>query len=277
MDYNVYKLLCKYFKFKYNTIKLFENQLKEFKKLEKDYTPVVSNYNLNDRVILDNRTLIHGSRVSIDKLKDISMNGLIAPEFLGIKPPKTKKKLYVVEFWKIDEEITLKDYIKKYCAVTIEFNYSNGDKKRVISSFENIEKEVKKENGYKNYIIHQNQEQRFLPNDYCRNNSTVAFIVKENDYSKELLSNDIFSLNFNKRILKTIVPKWFYKKYMVTRCFDVNETGREKAILYGIPSSLIEGIIVCRELENDKELLDKIKEYFPNCYICNIDGIVIKE
>ena len=53
---------------------MFENQLKEFKKLEKDYTPVVSNYNLNDRVILDNRTLIHGSRVSIEKLKDISMN-----------------------------------------------------------------------------------------------------------------------------------------------------------------------------------------------------------
>ena len=198
MDYNFYKLLRKYFKFKSNTIKLFENQLKEFKKLEKDFIPVVSNYNFNDRVILDNRTLIHGSRVSIDKLKDISINGLIAPEFLGIKPSKSKKKPYVVELWKIDEEITLKDYIKKYCAVTIEFNYSNGDKKRVISSFENIEKEVKKENGYKNYIIHQNQEQRFLPNDYCRNNSTLVFIVRENEYSKELLSNDIFSLNFNK-------------------------------------------------------------------------------
>ena len=45
---------------------------------------------------------------------------------------------------------------------------------------------------------------------------------------------------------------------MVTRCFDVNETGREKAILYGIPSSLIEGIIVSRELENNKELLANV-------------------
>ena len=49
-------------------------------------------------------------------------------------------------------------------------------------------------------------------------------------------------------ILKDILPKWFYEKYMKTRKFDNYETGREKAILFGIPVSMIKGIIVSRKI-----------------------------
>lgn len=31
---------------------------------------------------------------------------------------------------------------------------------------------------------------------------------------ENLLKNDIFSTEFDKQILKSILPKWFYKKYM---------------------------------------------------------------
>lgn len=51
----------------------------------------------------------------------------------------------------------------------------------------------------------------------------------------------------------------------------------ESAILFGMPSCFIEGILVSREYENDSDKLEELKRYFPNCYIANLDGIVIKE
>ena len=54
-------------------------------------------------------------------------------------------------------------------------------------------------------------------------------------------------------------------------------TDRESAILFGVPSCFIEGILVGREFEKNDEGIKKLKESFPNCYICNLDGVVIKE
>ena len=62
---------------------------------------------------------------------------------------------------------------------------------------------------------------------------------------------------------------------MKNRNFDNYETGREKAILFGIPVSMIKGIMVSRKLEQDLNYINKIKELFPLCYICNIDGKLI--
>ena len=52
-------------------------------------------------------------------------------------------------------------------------------------------------------------------------------------------------------------------------------TDRESAIIFGLPPRLIEGVFVGRELEQDKESLNYIKEKLPDCYICNLDGKVI--
>ena len=45
--------------------------------------------------------------------------------------------------------------------------------------------------------------------------------------------------------------------------------------MFGLPSTLIEGILVGREIENDKESLNYIKSIFKDIYICNLDGEVI--
>ena len=47
------------------------------------------------------------------------------------------------------------------------------------------------------------------------------------------------------------------------------------AILFGIPSNLIEGILVGRKYEKDENILKEIKKLLPDCYICNLDGNVI--
>lgn len=38
---------------------------------------------------------------------------------------------------------------------------------------------------------------------------------------------------------------------MKNRCFDNYETGREKAILFGIPKSMIKGILISRKYGNN--------------------------
>lgn len=258
--------------FKGNTLKLMKTQIGNFYKTSSTKNKEL---NINDEVLLDNNTLIHGTRISIQELINIKNDGLIAPEFIG-EYNKNKKKPFVVEFWKIDKEISLKNYLNKYCGVTIEVKDNSGKIiKNIITSLTNVEEEILKLENYRDYTIYQNQEQRFLPNKY-NNNSTMAFIIRNDSEEKNtIIKNDIFSLDFNQKILKKILPNWFYKKYMVTRNFDNYETGREKAILYGIPSTFIEGIIVNKEIEKNIEDLKRIKDIFPKCYICNISGKVI--
>lgn len=267
-------IVNQYFKHKRKVYELFQEQIDNFYKLQTEYKVEQEKHLVGDDILLDNNTLIHGTRISVNELNEIKENGLIAPEFFG-KYNKNKKKPFVVEFWDIEENISLKDYINKYCGVTIEVK-GNDDYilKQIITPISNIENEILELKNYRDYLIYQNQEQRFLPNKYL-NNATMAFIIRINDKNKDLFKNDIFSVQFDKKIIKQIVPKWFYKKYIENRTFDNYETGREKAVLYGIPSNLIEGILVNREIEKDSNKLKKIKEQFPSCYICNIDGKVI--
>lgn len=230
-------------------------------------------YNVGEEVKLTNLNLIHGSRANLEELALISKSGLIASEFYNDN--KTiKKKPFVVELWQVNENISLKNWLNKYTGLTVEFYDKSGlIYKRIITSIDNLKSIIKKESGYRNYIIYQNQEQRFLPNELNNNECSVSFIVK---YSNDdlLIKNDIFNTHFSKEISRKILPSWYFEKYIVNRDFDNNETGREKAILFGVPASMIEGIIVSDKLKKNKEYL-KISELFPNCYICDRNGLVL--
>ena len=69
---------------------------------------------------------------------------------------------------------------------------------------------------------------------------------------------------------------YYYKKFIKDRLNkDDFFTDRESAILFGIPANFIEGILVGRTYEKDKNILEEIKSLLPNCYICNLDGKVI--
>lgn len=253
------------------TKKLLEKQVELFYAYKNEYT---SNYKVNDEVILSNNNLIHGTRANIETLKIISQNGLISSEFYSELNPN-KKKPYVIELWDIKETIKLSNWIEKYTGVTIDFKNREGNVyKSVISSFNDIKNNIQKEKGFRDYIIYQNQEQRFVPNDVIENEATVAFIVEYNNNDK-LIQNDIFNKNLSTKIVKDILPKWFYEKYMLNRSFDNYETGREKAILFGVPVSMIKGIVVSRKFEKETKSVEILKELFPNCYICNLDGKVI--
>lgn len=228
----------------------------------------------NPEITLTPNNLIHGSRANLETLEIISKTGLISSEFYEEINPN-KKKPYVIELWDVKENIKLSDWIKKYAGITIDFKDREGKiYKSIISSFDDIKNNIQKESDFRDYIIYQNQEQRFIPNDIVENAAKVAFIIEYNNNDK-LIKNDIFNQEFSNQIIKDILPEWFYEKYLKNRTFDNYETGREKAILFGIPATMIKGIIVSRKIEKDLNYLKKIKDLFPWCYICNIDGIII--
>ena len=231
-------------------------------------------YEAGEDVLLDKNSLIHGSRINPKNISLIKENGLIASEFYSTENV-LKKKPYIVEFWNVEKNMTLKEFIDVRAGVTIEVIDNDGKiKKEILSSIENISQNLKQINNYRDYVIYQNQEQRFVPNDYY-NNSTMAFIINNNtDMKNEILKNDIFSKSFNRTILEEILPQWYIEKYIDGK-FDIHETGRERGIIFGVPSGLIEGILVNNEIKRNEDALKHIHDVFSNCYICDTKGKVI--
>lgn len=126
--------------------------------------------------------------------------------------------------------------------------------------------------------MEQTKEARFLPS-LVQNQVQIGIIYNSNNqYIKELLKGDLLiPENINDKDSKYFVNKQQYNQFIKERR-NKNDffTDRESAIIFGIPSNFIEGILVGREYEKNEEILNEIKELLPNSYICNLDGKVIK-
>ena len=94
--------------------------------------------------------------------------------------------------------------------------------------------------------------------------------------AKQIAFNDVWNTEFDEEILKEFLDYRYYKDFIELR-FNKNasSTDRESSIMFGVPSKLIEGILVGRKIENDEEKLNYIKSKLPDCYICNLEGKVI--
>ena len=232
-------------------------------------------YMKDDLVELNNYNLIHGTKAGIKDLNKIKETGLLSVEFYD-KEYNNQKNPYSCEFWHIKENILLKDYINKYTGGTVIYETKEGKVEKIVP-FNEIQNEINNSDiEYLRWEVYQTKEARFLPTN---KNYPIAFILNLNNEYKELLDYSIQGNKLDEKVKKKILPKWFYGKYVKGRFhnYDSFETKREIAILFGLPSILIEGIIVNKTLEKDKKSLNKIKGIFPDCYICNIDGKVIVE
>ena len=97
----------------------------------------------------------------------------------------------------------------------------------------------------------------------------------KSEYAKECARFDVWNPEFRTEdIMKYFCSKYFLPE-MLEGKFNAATTDRESAIMFGLPSSLIEGIFVGRKIEENKEALNHIKEKLKDCYICNLDGKVI--
>ena len=234
------------------------------------------NYKIGGEVKLKKGTLLHGTYKNIDGLKEIVKDGLISSWFItgrGSKYPSS------VGVWNLKKDYLLKDYINFYSGGTIRY-FNQLDEKReteVIpyNEMSNIMDRIKSKD-YLAWGMEQTKEARFMPS--LVQNKVQIGIIFNGEYSKDLLKGDILNPNnINDNDAKEFVNEHYYEQFIIDRLNkDDFFTDRESAILFGIPSNLIEGILVGREYEKDNRMLNEIKELLPNSYICNLDGKVIK-
>lgn len=244
-------------------------------------------YEVGDNVFLKKGTFIHGLGGSPDSYNNFKIfdyvceNGFIGGDF-NDRP--TVKILNSVGMWNIKKDMPLKDYIKLYSGVTV--RYRVGDRERGLTDYyelvpygkiEDRFVELNNEPEVWQWSAEQTKEVRFVPSLFSDKNQIAFILNMESDYAKEVSKNDVWNPEYRTEdIMKYFCSKYFLPE-ILEGDFNAATTDRESAIMFGITPRLIEGVLVGRKIENDEEALNYIKSKLPECYICNLDGIVIKK
>ena len=255
-------------------VKLFYDENQEIKK---------NKYYLGADVKLFKGTFIHGIFGGLSNLDFSVDNGFISTDFT--KESRPNKITNSVGMWNIKEDIMLKDYINMYSGFTLSYSIGRGPESKITSmlvpyhKFDEITEKINNNEEIWSYWGEQTKEVRFLPS-LVSDKRQIAFILNMNsEYAKKLAYNDVWNLDFDESVLINFLDYRYIDKFIKEDRInkDASTTDREAAIMFGLPSKLIEGILVGRKLENDKDSLNYIKKKLPDCYICNLDGKVIVE
>ena len=269
MNKNYYIKIAKN-KFKGKALKTVLNQIELFYNTEE---VIKTKYRIGEFIHLKKGTFLHGLGLSPDAFDLIVENGFIAKDFTT----KTSNKIFnSIGMWNIQKDMYLRDYIKFYSGATFKY-YENKQEKYIVAPFNEIESTAIKINNMDNvwsWSSEQTKEIRFMPS-LASDKVQIGFILNmESEYAKKLAYADFFNNEMDKNILKYFCVKPFLK-YILTHPLNPSITDRESSIFFGLPSSLIEGVLVGRIYEKDKSKLNYIKSKLPDCYICNLDGEVI--
>lgn len=254
-----------------NNIELFYKN----EKIEKN------KYQVGEEVKLKKGTYMHGIPGLLDNFDWIVEHGFVAIDFTGNSEGKNKIK-NSIGMWNIQEDILLKDYIIKYSGVTITYTIGREPGSKEVSKmipYHKFDEETEKINNDEDiwtYWAEKTKEVTFLPS-LVSDKRQIAFILNmESDYVKEIIKADAWNTELDEETLKEFLDYRYYPKFLELRFNKVaTTTDRESAIMFGLPATLIEGVLVGRKLEQDKDSLKHIKEKLPDCYICNIDGKII--
>ena len=103
--------------------------------------------------------------------------------------------------------------------------------------------------------VEETKEARFLPS-LLQDRVQIGIIFDSNNkYIEKLLKGDILSNSISNRKLKECVNLSYYERFIIDKKHKNDFfTDRESAIIFGIPSIFIEGILVGRNYEKDKKL-----------------------
>lgn len=271
-------------------IKLVQEKLKDNSKdimidqinnyyMAKEYSNPKHKYSVGDDVYLKKGTLLHGTYKNIEGLKSILKDGLISSWFIDGRLSKYPSSVGV---WNLKNDCLLKDYVNFYSGGTIEYKKIDGEKRKTLvipyDEMKNILNIIDTDNCFR-WFMDQTKEARFMPS-LVQNVVQIGIIFNGNNkYIEKLLKYDILNPNnINDKNVKDFVNPDYYERFIKERLNkDDFFTDRESAILFGVPANFIEGILVGRTYEKDDSILNEIKELLPDCYICNLDGKVIRE
>ncbi len=260
-----------------NSKEIFLKQIETYYNLKENYKPKKHSYKIGDEVYLKKGTLLHGTYKNLEGLEIIVKDGLLSSWFIDGRNAKYPSSVGV---WNLQKDYYLKDYIDFYSGGTISIKGENDyEEVKVIplSEMPTLMDTLHKDKNCYRWYIEQTKEARFMPS-YIQDTVQIGIIFNGDT---DIVKGDILSLEINAKDVKPFVNNntWYSYKNFIRDRQNKNAffTDRESAILFGLPATLIEGILVGRNYEKDKEKLDKIKELLPNAYICNLDGKVIVE
>lgn len=281
---NYIKKTNEIFKDNEKTKETFINQINLFYEANENYKNPQSTYRIGDMVQLKKGTFLHGAKhvtnefANLGNINDIKNEGIISIDFI-YEYNQNKKTPLCASMWNIQYDMTLREYIELYSGATIKFGTGDGKKKEIrlvkFGEFDKVMEEFRN-SEYWRWDAEQTKECRFMP---CLTNNKVdvAFIFNmDNDYAKKLIENDIFNLNMDEKVVRSFISEWFCNEFIYAERTPLT-TDRESAILFGVPVCFIEGLLVSREIEYKTDVIDELKSNFPNCYIANLDGKVIRE
>lgn len=257
-------------KFSGELLDIVLKQIDNFFELSESKYQVDNNYNIGDSVILNDNHILHGIGSHTDIIKIFSERGIISPDFFGTNI--NHAFCYTSAFWTVDNNILLKDFIKNYSGIVANYNGNYelvpyGELDNFVEKMRNIDHWL--------WTAESSMEIRFMPS-LARDNNQIGFIINtENKIAKRLRKNSVFKDSFKKEYAFEFINE-NHKQKFIKDGFTADFFERADYLIFGIPKNCIEGILVGREYEIDNNILDKLKEYFPNSYICNLDGKVIK-
>jgi len=273
-EFKMNSIECKkYSKQKYrgNIRVLVNKQIDKFFEIENsNYKLEQHNYKIGDNVILDKYNYLHGIGKNENAIDFVAENGILSKEATGDLGNHAFQ--FVVGLWRVKNKITLQDYIKNYSGIIAKYNNINEQ-----VPYGKIDEFVEKMKDVDHWLwkSESSMEIRFMPS-LARNINQIGFILDlSSDDARELIKNDINDVNYNKKISNNFIKKDLRKKDFFNNK-DNAFLERASYVIFGINKCFIEGIIVGRDYENDNDKLSMLKKKFPNCYICNLDGEVIK-
>lgn len=239
-------------------------------------------YHLGEEVKLKKGTYMHGIPGLLDNFDWIVEHGFISNDFT--EENIHNKIRHSIGMWVIQKDCLLQDYIKEYSGFTITYTIGRGPGSKEVTKlipyhkFDEVTEKINNDENIWMYWGDQTKEIRFMPS-LVSNKRQIAFILNmESDYAKEMIKKDVWNIELEEEELKEFLDYRYYENFLKERVNRTAQTtDRESAIMFGLPSSLIEGVLVGRKLEQDKASLKHIKEKLPDCYICNIDGKIIVE
>ena len=237
-------------------------------------------YHVGEEVKLKKGTYTHGIPGLLDNFDWIVENGFISNDFT--EENIHNKIRHSIGMWVIQKDCLLQDYIKDYSGFTITYTIGRGPGSKEVTKlipYHKFDEETEKINNDENIWMYwgdQTKEIRFMPS-LVSNKRQIAFILNmESDYAKEMIKKDVWNIELVEEELKDFLDYRYYENFLKERVNRTAQTtDRESAIMFGLPATLIEGVLVGRKLEQDKDSLKHIKEKLPDCYICNIDGKII--
>lgn len=255
-------------------IELFYNNAEKINKTK---------YKIGEDVILKKGTFLHGIPGLLDNFDWVVENGFIAVDFTGNSEGKNKIK-NSIGMWNIKEDCLLKDYVYNYSGITLTYTIGRGPEAKTESKlipYHKFDIETEKINNNDKiwtYWGEKTKEVTFLPS-LVSNKRQIAFILNmDNLLAKQMIVADVWNIDLDAETLTEFLDYRYYPKFLELRFNkDASTTDRESAIIFGLPSRLIEGVLVGRKIEYDQKSLNYIKAKLPDCYICNIDGKVIIE